>query len=152
MLKRSFERVVIAVSLVLAMVGTGAGIGHAGDKSTRHVISTKVQSDDYAADLFSRAKSAFERKDYALATYCCSQVLDSEPDESTEIKTLFLKGKSHRALGMYSKAIEDYTGIIRLTNSGINQTLAYSYRAEMFEKLGNTDQALLDRDRVAAAL
>ena len=52
----------------------------------------------------------------------------------------------------YSKAIDDYTGIIRLTNSGINQTLAYSYRAEMFEKLGNKDQALLDRDRVAASL
>lgn len=143
---------VLVLSGFLVLAVFCVEIGHAGDSSTKHKLQNQLQDKDYVGDLFNRAESAFKRQDYALSIYCCSQVLDSDPDDSLTIKTLFLQGKAHRALGKYSRAIDDYTGVIRLTDAGINQTLAYSYRAEMYEKLGEKGQAMLDRDKVKASL
>ena len=49
----------------------------------------------------------------------------------------------------FNAAISEYSEFIDAARPGILKNLAISYRAELFEKLGNQDQAQMDREMLA---
>ena len=46
------------------------------------------------------------------------------------------------------KAIDVYSRYIKMSSPGIRQTLAYSYRADLYEKIGEIDKAEKDRKKL----
>ncbi|MCA9815538.1 MAG: hypothetical protein KC652_10530 [Cyanobacteria bacterium HKST-UBA01] len=145
----SADKLFVIVTLSLAIVATGAELGHAGDRST----SLRVKQDKLIEPgLLKEAKKAFQRQAFDLSLIKCDEILAGEATEEIESEALLLKARAYGKLGKYKKSVAVLTGIIESTDSSIERNLAYSYRAEMYEKARDFDQALLDREKLQSML
>ena len=139
------NRYFAAILICFLVLTAGVRFSYASEVS----ISKPGSSTKEVIDLMSRSRNALKNEDYKLVTLLTSQLLNSEINQDTQLKALFMRGKAYTNLKKYDKAIGAYSTIINSIHSGIDQALALSLRAEVYEKSGKVDQAVIDRDRIA---
>ncbi len=88
---------------------------------------------------FGRAQMLMEIGDLDQALVDAHQVISLSPD----VFGYCLRGDIYRAQGQQEKAIEDYTRAIRLDQ---NEAFLFERRAKVYELLGKTDEARVDRE------
>ena len=141
------ERSLLVLAILTLIVGGGIEIGHAGESD--QVTKAAQTSTDFRS-LLKESRTAYNQKDFALASYLTGRIVYSGDISNKElmVESLYLQGKAFAAQDKYKQAISSFSKVIELTEPGIKQTMAYSYRAEMFEKNGDIDQSIIDREHL----
>ena len=127
-------KVIIVSSIVLLVFGLD--VSHAGNISAAKDTSDKIE----------KAEAMLKLNENREALYLVSRIKSQVDSDSQRIDALFVQGKAYNNLGKYRKAIDTYSQIILMANPGLDKALAYSYRASLYKKISEFDQALLDRE------
>lgn len=116
------------------------------------IISTNPVSsseEDRVLREFRKAEAYETKKHFDKALSCYQNVINQSYSSDYSWQACQRKAELLERQSNPEAAIAEYTSFIESTRPGILKNLAISYRLELFEKIGEADQALMDKEMLA---
>lgn len=112
-------------------------------------VHTSIKDEKSGEFLLAKALDLEKNGDLESALSVLKKVIDSRVSPALVWAASLKQAEIHIASRKLSEAERVLSRFIDQSAPGIHKALAYSHRADLYEAMGNKDQATLDRENIA---